>query len=301
MDARRHLARLAVVLTATLVVVGVCTACAVSPGGAAGAVAAQTDWQHALQVVANVKASPPAQPVVYLLGGSVARECVVSEASWAAQVVKKGGPATLTYDLGSQNRTTGQDLKLVAELPQTTQPTIVLIGVNVGRFTQAPTDPTITLPDATDPLPAWDQHHYSKSQILTLAKKRQLVSRWMTRRYPLFKTNFKAGVAQLEALVKACRDKGFHPILFELPRNTAVIGHAMDKPVSRYRASCKALATEYKIPWVSLQSSPDLKLVNGDFYDLWHLVEPGRVKWQALLSAKTVKWLAKYSAYGSGQ
>ena len=36
------------------------------------------------------------------------------------------------------------------------------------------------------------------------------------------------------------------------------------------------------------------KLHNGDFYDLWHLIKPGRAKWQPLLAAKTAALLEKY-------
>ena len=80
-------------------------------GGAPAGTAVQDDWRHTLQVVANVRADPPDVPVVYLLGGSVAREFVPSEASWAAAVQDAGGPAALTYILASRNRTAAQDLK----------------------------------------------------------------------------------------------------------------------------------------------------------------------------------------------
>jgi hypothetical protein len=164
--------------------------------GAAEAGAAQTDWQHTLQVVANVRAQPPTQPVVYLLGGSVARECIPSEASWAVAVRAAGGPAAMTFDLASRNRTTAQDLKIVARLPEV--PTILFIGVNVGRFTPAPSSPTLTLPAARQPLPPWKQHRYSTA--LSIAKKRALVSDWMQRRYPVFKKNYAYNLGMLEKL-----------------------------------------------------------------------------------------------------
>ena len=219
---------------------GGASAAAGAPAGAA----AQSDWRHTLQVVANVRADPPTVPVVYLLGGSVARECVPSEASWAAAVKAAGGPAALTYDLGSRNRTSAQDLKLVAQMPAI--PTILLIGVNVGRFTQAPSTPTITLPEPTASTPPWDQHHYSTA--LSSAKKKSLVSQWMQRRYPLFKQHFSDDLGTLEKLVKAAKAKGFHPVLLDLPRNTAIIGSAMDAPVGRYHRACADLARKYAHP-----------------------------------------------------
>ena len=228
-------------------------------------------------------------PVVYLLGGSVARECLPSEASWAAAVQDAGGPAALTYILASRNRTTAQDLKLVAALPEV--PTIVFISVNVGRFTPAPsTPPTISLPAPSEPLPAWSQHKYSTA--LSLAAKKALVRTWMQRRYPLFKQHYTYNLGMLEKLIKAAKAKGFHPVLLDLPRDTAVIGSAMDTPVGRYQRSCRALAARYGIPWVNFVSAA--KLHNGDFYDLWHLIKPGRAKWQPLLAAETAALLEKY-------
>ena len=52
------------------------------------------------------------------------------------------------------------------------------------------------------------------------------------------------------------------------------------------------------MPWVSFVSAA--KLPNRDFYDLWHLVEPGRTVWQGLLSAKTAALLKAYGYDGGG-
>ena len=222
----------------------------------------QTDWQHALQVVANVKAKPPGLPVVCLLGDSVARECVASEGGWAAAVRDAGGPAALTYDLGSGNRSIAQDLRLIAALPKV--PSIVFIGMDLDRFTAARSSPTITLPTPSEPPPAWAQHHYSTS--LGLARKRSLVRAWMTRRYPVFKKNYASNLALLEKLIMAAKAKGLHPVLLDLPRNGAVIASALDVPIARYRRSCRALAADHDIPWVGFVTAAGLR--NGDFHDL---------------------------------
>lgn len=259
-----------------------------APGGDSSVAAAESDWQHTLQVIANLRAKRPSQPVVYLLGGSVARECIPSEASWAGAVQAAGAPAALTYDLGSRNRTTAQDLKLVAKLPDV--PTILFIGMNVGRFTPAPSSPTVTLPAPKEPLPAWQQHRYSTA--VSLGVKQSLLERWLTRRYPLFKQHYTYNLGMLEKLIKAAKARGFHPVLLDLPRNTAVIGSKMDGPVGRYHRSCRSLAAEYDIPWVDFVSAA--KLANRDFYDLWHLIRTGRLKWQPLLAARTATLLDEY-------
>jgi Glycosyl hydrolase family 99 len=248
----------------------------------------QTDWRHTLQVVANVKAKPPGLPVVYLLGDSVARECVTSEEDWAAAVRDAGGPATLTYDLGSRNRSIAQDLRLIAALPEV--PSIVFIGIDVDRFTAAPSSSTVKLPVPSEPLPAWTQHRFSAS--LSLARKRSLLRAWMTRRYPVFRRNYAYNLAKLEKLVKAAKAKGLHPVLLDLPRNTAVTGSALDAPIARYKRSCRALAADHDIPWVDFVAAAGLR--RGDFHDLRHLIRAGRAKWQRLLAARTAALLKRY-------
>jgi hypothetical protein len=265
---------------------GLTTASATTDARAATAV---SDWAHVLEVVANLQNAPPSEPLVLLLGGSAARECTISDASWARQVLSRGGPAVVTYNLGSRNRTTAQDIALVKALPET--PTIVYIGVNVGRFTSAQKTAAITLP-SPGPLSPYKQHKYSSKKILTASNKRLLVQRWMRDRYPVFQRNYTAAAANLERLIKACKAQGLHPVLLDLPRNMPIIRTSMDKPMKRYQATCRNLAKKHGIPYVNLNGTA--RLQNKEFYDLWHLVEPGRVKWQRLLSDRTIALLKRY-------
>ena len=272
------------------------TSRAVATGGAPGSsdVGGGSDWGHVLQVVANLKAQPPAAPVVCLLGGSAARESTIDDARWADQVETLGGPPVVAYNLGSRNRTLAQDVELVRALPKT--PGIVYIGINVGRFTAPPSHPTLDLPEPTQSLPPYRQHQYSQSRILSIAKKRALLDAWLAKRYPEFKKNYASNLTMLEQLLVACKDRGLRPVLLELPRDTAIVGHALDAPVARYSSGCRALAKKHGVPWVSFVSAA--RLPNADFYDLWHLVEPGRAVWQRLLSGKTVDLLQKYGMDG---
>ena len=112
---------------------------------------------------------------------------------------------------------------------------------------------------------------------------------WLRDRYPVFKRNFATSAAELEQLIRTCQKRGYYPVLFELPRNTAVIGSSLNAPTRKYRDTCRSLSAEYGIPWVSFVSAA--RLPNSSFYDLWHLVEPGRKVWQGLLSSRTVKIL----------
>ena len=253
------------------------------------------DWAHTLQVVAGLRAAPPAEPVVVLLGGSAARESTIDDGTWRAQIEAEGGPATAAYNLGSRNRTLAQNVALVKALPEV--PTIVFIGVNLGSFTSAQKTATISLPEPVATLPPYRQHLYSRSHILTRADKRMLVEAWRADRYPIFKRNFATSAAVLEKLIRVCQARGMKPVLFELPRNTAVIGSTLNTPTTRYRDTCKALGKDYDVPYVSFVAVA--KLPNSSFYDLWHLVEPGRKVWQNLLSAKTATLLKQYG-YDAG-
>lgn len=263
----------------------------------AGAKAASGgDWKRVLQIVANLHSVSPDKPVVVLLGGSSARESTVSDSDWRRQIKAKGGPATEAFNLGSRNRTMAQNVALVQALPPV--PTIVYIGVNVGSFTSAQKTARISLPTPGSSSVSLQQpHQYSQKRLLSTTKKRSLVKAWRTKRYPVFQRNFDTSAGVLERLIKVCKARHFRPVLFELPRNMSVIGRQFDKPIKRYRAKCATLADRHDIPFVSFVAAARLR--NGDFYDLWHLVEPGRKKWQGLLSAKTAKLLQQYG-YDAG-
>ena len=265
-----------------------------SMSAASGDAGGAGDWAHVLQVVANLKAQPPATPVVCLLGGSSARESTIDDADWSDQVKQLGGPSVAAYNLGSRNRTLAQDVALIRALPE--MPGIVYIGVNVGLFTAPPSHPTLDLPQPTASLPPYRQHQYSQSKVLSVAKKKALLREWLTKRYPVFKDNYSSNLKTLEQLLVACQDRGLSPVLLELPRNAAIVGRALDAPVARYTFGCRALAKKHDVPWVSFVSAA--RLPNADFYDLWHLVEPGRTVWQRLLSAKTVDLFKEYGRGG---
>lgn len=261
-------------------------------GGAAVAKAASgADMTRILNALGFMQAVPPGNPVVVLLGGSAARESTISDASWRSQIKRKGGPAdVLAWNMGSRNRTMAQNIAIVEKLPDGAQ-AIVYIGINLGSFTSAQKSASVSLPA---PLPTAtpslkQPHSYSYRKILSKTKKRALVKGWLADRYPVFRRNFTTSAAQLEKLIRTCQDRGYYPVLFELPRNTAVIGSSLNAPTAKYRAKCRALAAKYGITWVSFVSAA--KLPDSSFYDLWHLVEPGRKVWQGLLSSRTVKIL----------
>ena len=267
-------------------------------GGAARA-ASGADWTRVLKALGYMRAVTPTEPVVVLLGGSAARESTISDSSWREQIVAEGGPSVLAWNMGSRNRTNAQNVAIVKALPEGAR-AIVYIGVNLGSFTSAQKAAAIALPSplpTTSPRLAQPHQYATATGILPTAKKRALVQGWLDDRYPVFKRNFATSAAVLETLIRVCRRRGHYPVLFELPRDAAVIGSSLNAPTTKFRDRCRALATKYEIPWISFVNAA--RLPDRDFYDLWHLVEPGRKVWQSLLSTETARILNS-DAYRNG-
>ena len=202
-----------------------------------------------------MQATPPDKPVVVLLGGSAARESTISDASWRDQIVAKGGPATLAWNMGSRNRTMAQNVAVVKALPKGVK-ALVYIGINLGSFTSAQKTASITLPS---PAPTSSPRSSSRTSTARrrasspTAKKRALVQGWLADRYPVYKRNFATSAACSRRSIKVCQTRGYKPVLFELPRNTddhRWLAERADDQVSG--PSARALAAKYGIPWVSL-------------------------------------------------
>jgi hypothetical protein len=206
------------------------------------------------RVIRTLKRKPPKVPVIYLLGGSAARECTISDRAWAAEVRYIGGHRVRTFNLGSSGQTYAQSTTVVKLLPAV--PSVVLIGVNLGRYMPQPVilatrggEPlTPGAPAAARRARGYEQHQYHVAAILTDAQKRAMVPWWLTHRYPIFKDNFAGNVAELDQLIATCQARGLHPVLVEMPLNQPIIGHAFDEPRKTYRDSGRALAKKYGIP-----------------------------------------------------
>lgn len=269
------------------------SAAAASEDGARRGEVPGRDAVHRLQIVANLRAEPPKSPVVLLLGGSSARESTVDDASWAADIVRLGGPPVTVYNLGCRHDTFAEDLEIVKLLPKDA-PMLVLIGVNLGRFAnpQRPAPP-VTLPESMDPPPAYSQHIYSVTKrVQPRETKASAVLYWLKVRDSQFVDRFGYNLGVLDRVVEACRQRGLRPVLLDLPRDLEVIGRAFDGQVGRVKAGCSVIAETHGIPWLTPVRASGLE--DADFFDLWHLVEPGRVKYQARVSFKLVSLLHQY-------
>jgi hypothetical protein len=248
------------------------------------------DWQHCVQVVSNLRHRHPKDPLVVLLGGSSARECTVDNDDWERQIARRSDYVVDAYNLGSKHRTYAQDLAFVKLLPLRV-PTIVYIGINLGRFCLPATPATVTLPRPR-PMSHYWQHVYNKDNIQSWSTKRYYVSYWLSRRYPEFRTHYSTELRVLEQIIRVCKRRHLRVALLDLPRDLPVIGSSLDGPVSQYHAGCASLARRWHVPWVHFVGAAHFR--DSDFFDIFHLVEPGRVKYQRLLSDKTIRLLKKY-------
>lgn len=293
-------------LLAAVIAVAAAAASAALPARASAGV---DDWVHIWEVVRlagyrQTQAAPPHGVFVYYLGDSTGRESTVSDASWTRALVRKAAAAGKTtvsgaYDLSGHNQTFGMDRKIVEGLPDTPpgQPRgIVLIGVGITRFIGPPTPqdpPTLPLPvpGVQPPLSAWEQHHYDGRRPLPLAHKRDLVPRWMERRWADFRASKRANVAEVRRVVRLCKAKGLRPIIIDLPLDLRVVGAGLDRPRSAIRSSMERLARQHDIRYIRFNRS--LGLPSSSYWDLHHLLRSGYERWQERLSAEVVKGLPR--------
>jgi len=224
---------------------------------------------------------------VLLTGGSAGRESTISDGAWREQIASRGGPTVVAHNLSSRNQSFAQDLHLVSRLPRT--PTLVFIGVNPYRFCASPNLEFVMDTITFDPQP---QHVYSDRRVLTGKEKDQIAEDWVPKQYPKFDERFYYNLGMLELVIKACRDRGFRPVLLDLPRNVDAIGDRLDLPVGRYSRACLEISARYDIPFVSFVTGAGL--TSRDFFDNAHLVETGRAKYQRTLSDTTVDLLREY-------
>jgi len=141
------------------------------------------------------------------------------------------------------------------------------------------------------------QHHYTLSGIHTPGQKERMVTKWNAARYPVFRRNLAYNLAMLEQLVARCEQRGVRAVIVELPLNEDVVKGRFDEAIAQYREPVQALARERGVPY--LDFNRELAIPSADFYDLSHLVEPGRVLWQKRLAEELVALLGS-SADGQG-
>ena len=71
---------------------------------------------------------------------------------------------------------------------------------------------------------------------------------WLADRYPVFKRNFGTSAGVLETLIKVCQTRGYKPVLFELPRDTAVIGSSLERADDQVPRQVQGAGDEVRRP-----------------------------------------------------
>jgi hypothetical protein len=277
-------------LTTPVIALLVCAAVLLAfAGPAAATYYSGADWDHIVTTLAAFDKRAPAVPVVYLLGGSAARESITSEPGWTAQIRSLGGGKVRALDFGSSSQSFKNDLKIVSAMPAV--PTVVLIGLNVGRYTSIPPK-TLARSVRVFRGGVYDPHRFHAGDQLSDASKRGIVRQWLAVKYPRFRQRYAGNNATLRALIALCQERGFYPVLVELPANLQIIGRSWSAARDRYRRGARTAATDFGIPYEDFVAR--IGLVSGDFVDVAHLVEPGRAKYQRRLSRLVVSKLKQY-------
>ena len=313
-------ASLALIVAAAIVAVPAAACAASSPVASPAAQTASParagsvdDWQHEWEVLRLVEylqgqVSPPAGPMIYDLGDSITRESITKDygaRSWTQQLDARAAKAQKVqpraWTLAGHNQTFGMDEQLVGAIPATPdgQPKgIVLIGVGISRFIGPPlkeTPPQIAPPTpGVEPgLSAWQRHVYDGRPPLSLTRKKELVSRWMERRWTPFQNKLDANFAAITRIIKVCAVKGLRPVLLDQPLDMKIAGTGLDKPRLKIRDRCDGLVRRfgktYGVRYLHFTRS--VAIPTKDYWDMHHLFDPGARLWQSRLSNELVKIL----------
>ena len=270
---------------------------AIAPAGAQRASFREgDDWRHLWAVLDEFKQSPPKVPVVYLLGGSSARECTTLDGPWSDQISRLVGRRIRALNLGTSKQTYRQDYDIVGMLPDV--PSVVLIGVNLGRFAGSPPkSATAAVLPRRSILGSYTQHRFAPGHVLSDAAKRGILRSWLVWRYPSFKRNYAYDLGRLDMVVAKCLQLGQHPVLLDLPMNDTIVRPTLDAPRAKYAKGCRALAAKYHIRYFDFVGQ--VGFTSRDFVDLWHCAPSGRIKFQARLS-RVIHTLVDQYGLGKG-
>jgi hypothetical protein len=241
------------------------------------------EWWHALQVVSNLKAARPKQPVVVLVGGSSGREATVDDRSWTRELRRASGTSATAVNLCTSEQTIAQSLALVQELPP--MQAVVYVGVSVGRLSHGPgTDRPLRLPEPSSSV-AYDQHRYSEDDELPPSQKLSLLRQWSDSGPRQYARWHETSFAELADLLTVCKEKRYVPVLVYLPVNGAIVGSDLraERTVADARSQCRRLAASNDVAFIDINVAA--RLTGADFRDLWHLRGGGREKCQRALSS----------------
>jgi len=126
---------------------------------------------------------------------------------------------------------------------------------------------------------AYAEHYYPPGAKghLPLGKRRNVL--WVLEKdVRLYRLYSAYNLAMLEEILKLARERGFSVALYDQPLNASAAGPDWAGVVPAYRAACRRLARKYGVAYLHIERN--VKLTDADFADLFHLLAPGRAKWQ---------------------
>ena len=133
-----------------------------------------------------------------------------------------------------------------------------------------------------EPQRPYVSHKYTIAEVRTAAQKEAMVRLWLAKRYPVFRQNLQFNLALVRQILISCRQRGVHAVLLELPQNSEAVRGRFGTAVNAYQVPLHKLAAEFGVPYLDFNAAAAVP--SGDFFDLSHLVEPGRVIWQRRLA-----------------
>ena len=130
------------------------------------------------------------------------------------------------------------------------------------------------------------RHRYDDRGALPLATKQSLAPRFSqgigAPGGPFF-TAFDFNVALLRRCVTEARARGYEVLLMQDPLDTTAAGDTFATYQAKYQPQVERIVDSTQAHYVDLNKTA--VLVDGDFFDLFHLLGSGRDKWTAKLGA----------------
>jgi len=136
------------------------------------------------------------------------------------------------------------------------------------------------------PRSGYDQHLYSVDNIVSDEGKRKKVAEWLRDKQPQMHERFDYHLGILDLALKRARELGLEAGLLEQPLNRSVVNEdylEIDHEVTR---RIRALAESRGAALVAPHPTPAIP--SSGFYDLTHLVEPGRDVFEQALADSVV-------------
>ena len=127
-------------------------------------------------------------------------------------------------------------------------------------------------------------HHYypAGAHAASTAAKRSTIAQVLAADQGNYAANSGYNFTVLRQIVLLGQERGFTVAFYDEPLNVAIGGAGWGGVATAYRARAELLAQRYGVAYLQPQAASNV--TNGDFADLYHLLQRGRFKWQPVLA-----------------